>query len=236
MRRFDFVLFDADNTLFDYDRAEGFALESLLKERGVELGPDVHDTYRRINAEYWRRYEQGEVTQDELRVGRFAEFAKAVGVEADAAGLSERYLEFLASAGFLIQGAEQIVAALAEAEVTLGLITNGIEEVQRGRLSRSPLADAFVSVTISGEVGSKKPDRRIFEIAFQRSGNPEKDRSIIVGDSLSSDIAGGHNFGIATCWFNPSGARIREDLVSSGRTPDYVVSDLGELREVVGLT
>jgi 2-haloacid dehalogenase len=228
VKRFDFILFDADNTLFDYDRAERHALTTTLRELGAEASEAVHRTYRRINADYWRRFENGTVTAADLRSGRFADLAAEIGLDIAGEQMSSRYLRHLGQASFLIDGAQSVVEELSRRGFLLGLITNGLEDVQKSRLSLSPIAEYFSSVTISDEVGAKKPDPKIFEIAFSRSGNPDKSRSLVVGDSLTSDMAGGRNFGIATCWYNPEGNPAPQDS-----PPDYEISALHHIFDLM---
>ncbi len=145
----------------------------------------------------------------------------------DAATLSRRYLDHLARGSYLIDGAEDICRYMAQ-RYTLAILTNGIAEVQRSRLSRSVLHDIIPHIIISEEVGLSKPDPRIFECAMDMLGRPRRDAVLMVGDSLSSDIRGGVNAGIHTCWYNPHGATCCEDLA-----PTYEIRALEELRLLV---
>jgi 2-haloacid dehalogenase len=225
--RYKWILFDADGTLFDYDRAEATALERTFLESGLSFEPEY--AYRRIDTQIWLDYEQNKIAQDVLRVRRFELLFEAVDVEADARAFSARYLEHLGDQAVLIEGAEETVKAL-QGQVGLVLITNGIKEVQRSRLQRSTIRDCFVDVVISDEVGVSKPDPGIFDVAFRKMGHPRKGEVLIVGDSLTSDIRGGAAYGIDTCWFNPA---------QEPRTPDvdirYEIGELGELLVILGV-
>jgi YjjG family noncanonical pyrimidine nucleotidase len=198
------LIFDADGTLFDYDRAEAVALVETFESFGVTFEPRYGDVYRQINAAIWREFEQGTITASALRVERFRRLFDALGFAVDPTAFSERYLDHLAHRGDLIDGAEQVVAALF-GRYRLLILTNGLSEVQRSRLAHSGLAGYFEDIVISDEVGVAKPGPQIFDVAFERMGRPAKSEVLLVGDSLSSDIAGGQAYGLDTCWFNPNG-------------------------------
>ncbi len=225
--KYTWLLFDADGTLFDYDRAEVVALQRTFEQMGDGFEPGYVRAYRRINADLWRAYERGEIDQVRLRTERFARLSAALGLDLDAAQFSDRYLQHLGQATYLIPGAEEVLAAL-HGKVGLGLITNGIADVQRSRLGRSTIGGYLSPWIISEEVGVAKPDRAIFEIAFEKMGQPRKEEVLIIGDSLTSDMQGGRNFGIDTCWFNPAGKRrlspVRYEIHDLREIPDLVAA------------
>lgn len=225
--RYRWLLLDADGTLFDYDRAETKALALTFQESGYELQDRHIPIYRQINGQLWLDFEQGEVAQDHLKVHRFELLFEEMGASLDAAAFSERYLENLARFADLIEGAEEVVRTLY-GKVGMVLITNGLAAVQRSRLARSPLAGYFADVVISEEVGVSKPDGRIFDVAFEKMGNPKKEAVLIVGDSLTSDMRGGIDYGIDTCWFNPQGRRGTDMPIR------YEIRSLQELVDIVG--
>ncbi len=201
--KYKWLLFDADNTLFDFDQAETKALEKTFWHTGHAFDINFIDIYRRINKQIWQEFERGEIKQSELKVKRFAMFLEAIGLETDSDAFSQNYLHHLSRASDLIEGADTLLAALAR-QVEMLIITNGLKEVQRPRLAQSGLEHYFADIIISEEVGSAKPDRRIFDVAFEKMNHPAKEAVLIIGDSLTSDIQGGHDYGIDTCWFNPA--------------------------------
>jgi len=221
------LLFDADGTLFDYDRAEAVALRRTFARFGQPFEPNYAVSYRRINAGLWQAYERGEISQTQLRTERFARLFQTVGLALDANAFSDHYLYHLAEATFLIEGAKEVLAAL-HGRVGLALITNGLADVQRPRFGRSTIGGYLSPWIISEEVGVAKPDPAIFKIAFQAMGDPLKEEVLIIGDSLTSDIQGGNNFGIATCWFNPrgkprpAGIRVNYEIRNLQEIPDLV--------------
>ena len=224
--KYRWLLFDADGTLFDYDRAEATALRRAFARFDQPFEPEYAAAYRRINADLWRAYERGEIDQDRLRLERFARLFAALGLDLNAAQFSAIYLQHLAQAAYLIPGAEDVLTAL-HGKMGLALITNGVADVQRSRLGRSTIGGYLSPWIISGEVGVAKPDRAIFEIAFRAMGQPRKKEVLIIGDSLTSDMEGGRSFGIDTCWFNPRG---------KPRPPGIEVHyEIRDLREILHL-
>lgn len=199
---YSWLLLDADGTLFDYDRSEAIALARSFRDIGVAFDPAYLPVYRDINGRLWKEFEQGEVTQARLRTKRFELLAEAMEIDVDLELLSRRYLIRLAEGTDLMAGAEALLQAL-HGRVGLLLITNGLAEVQRPRLVRSTIGHFFSHLIISEEVGSAKPHRPIFDVAFSRMSHPPKEQVLIVGDGLSSDIQGGSDYGIDTCWYNP---------------------------------
>ena len=202
MMKYKWLLFDADHTLFDFDLAEVKALANSFTEFGYPYNGTTGETYRTINQQIWRQLERGEITPQALRTTRFLRLFETVGIKADPEPFSDAYLRHLANCGDLIEGAEEAIHQLSQ-NYQLGLITNGLSDVQRPRLAASPLQPYFKTFTISNEVGYAKPDPRIFDVAFAAMGNPAKSDVLIIGDSLTSDMQGGFNYNIDTCWFNP---------------------------------
>lgn len=227
---YDVVLFDADDTILDFYRAETWALEATLDEFGGTLPvADYIDRFRAINATVWAKYERGEATSQEIRLERFVLLLAELGMNADPELVSARYVEHLGESAFTVEGARPLVSALAGL-VPIGLVTNGIGAVQRSRLAKSGLGDYFQALVISEEVGVQKPDPRIFAIARAAVGATPTDRIIMIGDGLGSDIAGANAAGIDSCWVNLRGRPANPEIV-----PTYTVTSLGEVYPLLGL-
>ena len=228
MTRYSIVLLDADGTLLDYDKAEDYAFTAVCRDLGISASRDNDlSIYRRINAELWHALERGEIDQDTLAVERFQRLLQEIGQEADAKAMAEGYLSHLGEAGFLIPEALELVRDLAD-RTRLVLITNGLARVQRSRLAASGLERYFTDIIISDEVGVQKPDPAIFERALSPFSGVARAEVLMVGDSLSSDIQGGTNSGIPTCWYNPEGADNPD-----GPRPTHEIYDLSELRSLI---
>ncbi len=227
--KYKWLLLDADNTLFDYDRAEAMALQRTFEQFGHEFQPTYAVAYRRINSEIWLQFEQGKISQARLRMRRFELLFEAIRAESDPLEFGAAYIQNLAQGAYLIDGAERVVKSFV-GRVGLVLITNGLKDVQRSRLARSTIGDCFSDIVISEEIGAAKPDARIFQVAFERMDNPKKEDVLIVGDSLTSDIKGGNVFGIDTCWFNPNRLTCDQDVEIQ-----YEIRHLDELWDILGI-
>jgi 2-haloacid dehalogenase len=225
--KYSWVLFDADGTLFDYERAEAQALRATFAELAEPFREEYFQTYHTYNAQVWSEFEQGRINASDLRVERFHRMLAAAGIERQAEEFSRAYLPNLARGADLIAGAEGAIAALRPL-CKLGLITNGLSDVQRPRLAASPLADAFDLVAISEELGVAKPHAAYFDAVFARIAWPERGQVLVVGDGLTSDIQGGLAYGLDACWFNPRGLPADERY-----PPTYTVARLADVVRIV---
>lgn len=232
---YGWVLFDLDGTLLDYAAAEAAALEATLIAAGLEASPEVAADYRRINAGHWAALERGETTPEQLRLARWQELLAEHGLlDRDPSGIADTYIRHLAAGSQLVEDADEVMADLAR-DHQLALITNGLADVQRPRIEAAGMT-AYTSVlVISDEVGAAKPDAAIFDVAFEAMGGPSPGEVLMVGDSLTSDIAGGHAYGLDTVWFNPEGGRNArpEDVLPDGVRPVWEISRLTELPTIV---
>lgn len=225
---YTWLLFDADGTIFDFDAAEEQALEWTFQQMGFDYLPEYGRLYREINAAIWNDLEQGRIQPGAINGLRFERLLATIGMtpRPDLHAFGERYLGNLARGTQLIDGAQEVVEAI-HGRYRLAIITNGLKEVQRLRLARSTVGRFFQPVIISQEVGASKPDPRIFDAAFAKMGAPARSEVLIIGDSLSSDIAGGSAYGIDTCWFNPAGKSRPNDI--------QITYEIGDLRELLDL-
>ncbi len=227
MSQYRWLLFDADGTLFDYDQAEAAALANTFREFDFQYRPEYAPVYREINGQIWRDFERGLIDQISLRTGRFVMLFKALELDADPERFSRKYLENLSMGTYLIDGAEEVLRIL-RSDFGLAIITNGLKDVQRPRFARSTIGEYFDVLVISEEVGAAKPDPAIFDVAFELIGQPPRKDVLMIGDSLTSDIAGGLGYGIDSCWFNPSHLEPVPDL-----DVQYEISDLRQLLNIL---
>jgi 2-haloacid dehalogenase len=226
--KYRYLVFDADGTLFDYDAAEARALESTFASFQIPYDADIHGLYVAINRRVWADFEKGRISSRQLRTRRFEELVSESGWEADPAVLSREYLIHLGNAGVLLPGARDAVERLSK-DFTLALATNGISDVQKRRLAASGLGSFFAAVVISDQIGIAKPASGYFDILFERLGHPPISETLIIGDGLSSDMAGGEGYGMDTCWFNPRGLANETAI-----RPTYEISTLEEIDAIVG--
>ena len=221
--RYSTVLLDFDHTLLDSDTSEIEAYKLTLRNQGVADPMQYFDTYKRINMGLWSAAERGEILPNDVKKTRFELMAEELGCEWDIDQMADDFVVGFASFGDLYPGAIDLLEALT-GRVSLVLISNGLSEVQRPRIARLGIEKYFDAIVISAEVGTTKPGSRIFDITFDLLGNPPKDSAVIVGDRLSSDIKGGADYGIATCWYNPHGAVAGPD--------DVVIHEIKTLEEL----
>lgn len=227
MAKYDFLLLDADETLFDFPRAEREALCDALRAMGILPNEEMITKYSEINDRHWKMLERGEISKSELRVARFAAFCAYYGFDVDVSCLATAYTDALSTKAYLLPHALEVCRALAT-KCKLYIITNGIASVQRGRLEPSPLREFIQELFISEELGAEKPHAAYFDAVAAKIPHFDRQKALVVGDSLSSDMRGGVNAGIDTCWFNPKGKPAPEALSIT-----YTISTLKELIPLV---
>lgn len=174
-----------------------------MTDAGVVEPGRYKEMYQTINLALWAEVERGEITPQQVRTRRFERLVAEVGLDADPQEMADTFVAGLGANGDLYNGAREVMEQLSK-RVSLALVTNGLSEVQRARINRLGINDYFDAIVISAEAGSAKPGTEIFDIAFADLKFPRKESALMVGDNLSSDIQGGTNYGIATCWYNPS--------------------------------
>ncbi len=228
MKRYDFVLLDADNTLFDFDRAEHEALKKAMTERGYPFTPETEAVYLTINRALWAQFDRGEADQKWLTVERFRRLDATLGGQNDPEAFNQDYLTYLGEGAFLLPGAEAFCQTLYEEGCTLALATNGVARVQHARMEASPLAPYFPHLFISEELGAQKPQPAFFQPMLAALGVPDKARCLMVGDNLNSDIKGGVDAGLDTAWFNPHGLPNATHI-----RPTYTVAGYDQLLSVI---
>jgi len=225
--KYSWLFFDADGTLFDFDAAQENAIEMTFSGLKIPFNDSFHKIYYDINREIWARFERKEIEQKNLSVQRFGMFFDAINVQSNPQKASKLYLEYLSQGHQLLDGAEQLIKEL-HGKYKLLLITNGLKSVQRPRFSESSITPYFKEIIISEEVGSAKPHTEIFDITFDKIGNPEKESVLIIGDNLGSDILGGQNYGIDTCWYNPKNYESQD-----GINPTFEIKNFTNLTSIL---
>lgn len=229
---YDILLFDADQTLFDFDRSERESIERLFAEFGLPFSDAIYAEYHAVNHSLWKALERGETTREALVTERFRILSERYGFSCNADAMNARYLTLLGGCSYLLDGAEALCRRL-HGKKRLYLITNGVDSVQRSRYQASPLRDCFDDVFVSGAIGSNKPEKAFFDYVAAHIDGFDPRRALVIGDSLSSDMRGGNNAGIDCCWFNPerkrndAGVQIRYEIASLDQL-DAIVCGAGE--------
>lgn len=217
------VLFDLDDTLFDFHKAEKIALTKTLVHFGIDPTEETLALYSTINAAHWKRLELGEISREEVKVGRYRELFKMIGVECDPVKATAYYESMLAIGHYFMPGAPELLGELYR-KYRLYIVSNGTAKVQEGRIGSSGIAKYMDGIFISQILGANKPDKQFFDICFAEIPDFSLSETVIIGDSLSSDIKGGINAGITTVWFNPKGIENDNDI-----KPDYTIKELSEV-------
>ncbi|MBI1224148.1 MAG: noncanonical pyrimidine nucleotidase, YjjG family [Bacteroidetes bacterium] len=226
--RYNWILFDADDTLFDFKRSARYALGQTLNDFKIDVTESNFQIYENINHEVWLAFERQEINALELRKIRFERFLEAVGEYRDPLEMNRHYLQLLSKTHFMLEGAVDLVENLKQKKYRMGLITNGLREVQRSRIAQAKMDHYFDVVVVSDEIGVSKPHLGFFEYTYEKMGVPDKTEVIVVGDSLNSDIQGGNNFGVDTCWYNPF-----EAANLTAHFPTYQIHKLEALMEIL---
>ena len=226
---YPFLLFDADDTLFDFPKASAQAFAVMCEKHNIANTPETYQIYHNINKVLWAAFDRGEVTKEYLTLERYVRFLKALDISnQDPAQCNRDYLTALGESVFPLPHAEEVCRELALRGHQLYIVTNAVASVQRNRLDRSGFSRWFQGAFISEEAGASKPSKAYFD--YVRAQLPEltAENCLIIGDSLSSDIKGANNAGLPCCWFNPKGQPLQEGLHA-----DYEISDLRQLLEIV---
>ncbi|WP_027631445.1 YjjG family noncanonical pyrimidine nucleotidase [Clostridium hydrogeniformans] len=226
--KYDIIMFDADDTLFDFKKSEREAFKNTMGEFNIEYDENYHlNIYKDINRVIWKELEEGLITQKKLKVERFKRLSYRLKVKFDEEKFAESYMNHLSYASYVYEDSIGLLEELHKNN-RLIIITNGLKKVQDNRIKKSTIAKYFEYIVVSEEVKISKPDPKIFEHTLNNISYTDKSKVLMVGDSLTSDIQGGINFGIDTCWFNP------EKIVNTTEIkPTYEIANLIELKSIL---
>ena len=220
---YEILFLDLDDTILDFHKAERIAIGKTIRDFGVEPTEELLHRYHVINKWHWEQLEQGKLTRAEVLENRFGVLFEELGLEVDKTACARAYEKNLSIGHYFLPGAEEAVDALSK-KYRLFLASNGTASVQKGRMTSANLYRFFEKVFVSQEIGYNKPSKAYFDACFSQILDFDPQKAIIVGDSLTSDILGGINAGIATCWVNPNHLPGRPDI-----KPDYEIEALHQL-------
>lgn len=224
---FKFVLMDLDDTLLDFHSSEAWALKNALSSLGVDSSEKTVARYSEINDSLWKKLEQGKITRERLLVERFEILFSELGADCSAHETWKMYESYLSKTHFFVPHAKELLEDIYN-EYELYIVSNGTASVQHGRIACSELSKYFRGIFISQEIGINKPQKGFFDYCFNKIPDFLKEKAIIVGDSLTSDIKGGNNAGIQTCWYNPRGIKCPDDV-----TVNYEIKDILQLKNIL---
>ena len=225
--KYEWLLFDADDTLLDFKLGEKRAITATFMAAGLPTDDEVIATYSKINDNLWKMLERGEVTKDRLKVLRFEQFCEYYGFNYDGAVLADAYVEQLKKQTVLLDGAEEVCRTLY-GKYKMYIITNGIEAVQTARFGGCAIKEYFEKCYISDAIGVAKPKKGFFDAVAADIEGFDVSKALVIGDSLTSDIKGGVEYGIDTCWLNPA-----EKEAPEGMDITYTIKDIRELTDIL---
>lgn len=226
--KYPYLLFDADDTLFDFPRASSRAFSIMCRKNGVPDYPETYQLYQEINLVLWEAFNRGEITKEFLTLERYVRFLKALKLDRDASLCNRDYLAALGETVFPLPHAEEVCRELARRGHKLYIATNAVASVQRSRLKACPFDDVFTGAFISEEAGAAKPHKAYYDYVRRRVPEITPENCLVIGDSLVTDIQGANNAGLPCCWFDPAGEAAPESL-----RINYIISDLRQLLDIV---
>ena len=228
MSRYPILLLDADNTLFDFNAGNRRAFAEVCRVCKLPDSDQLFHAYEKINDELWGAFDRREVSKDFVTLERYVRFFRALGLDRDPVQANRDYLDALGSKVFPLPHAEEVCRILFERGHQLYIVTNAVASVQRRRLQSSIFAEWFTDAFISEEAGASKPDAAYYDYVRRQVPGITEVNTLVIGDSLVTDILGANNAGLPCCWFNPNGKPRREGL-----RIDYEITDLRELLSIV---
>lgn len=221
------LLFDVDDTLLDFQKTEERALNELFAEQGIMLTPEVKTSYKALNHHLWQEFEKGNMTREEVTGNRFGLLFQQFGQTVDGPQMEARYRHYLNQGHDLVAGSRELIHSLAP-KADLYIVTNGVSQTQYQRLTDAELLPYFKKIFVSEDVGAQKPMKEFFDYVFDRIPELDREKTVIIGDSLTSDIQGGNQAGIDTIWFNKSQLPESEKI-----TPTYRIDSLAEIYTIL---
>ncbi len=230
MNKYTTILFDADDTLLDFDKDETQALKKVMTQYGVPVTDENISTYKTINIDLWKALERGEIDKPTLKQIRFRKFFEKISFipSEDPFKINEEYLGNLGDGGNLLHGAKELVEKLKNQGYDLYIVTNGIEHTQKQRLTKAGILHHFTDIFVSETVGHQKPKKEYFDYVLSHISEKDIGRVLLVGDSLTSDIKGAMNAGIPCVWL-----RRNKTVDYSGYEPGYIIDDITEVEKLL---
>ena len=222
------ILWDVDGTLLDFLYSQRYAITKAFESKGLLITEEIIQRFSEINGDFWKRLELGEITRKELLVGRFIQLFKEYHLEnVNVESFRLEYQEALGSVYSYIDDSLTLCTSL-KGKYDQYIVTNGVASTQRKKCNMSGLSQVMQKLFISEEVGADKPNKVFFDACLNEIEEKDKSKILIVGDSLSSDIKGGNNAGILTCWYRPDDTHNDTNIKA-----DYEISHLHDIYDIL---
>lgn len=226
MKKYKYLLFDVDGTLLDFDKAEQYALEYTFRHYDISLTYEINQRYEEINKKLWKDFENGLIDKKTVVYSRFVLLFKEFNIPVDGIAFEDDYQKALGQGYFVLPHTIEVLSALYQ-KYPLYVVTNGVSQTQYSRLEGTDIKKYFQNIFVSEDIGHQKPSKEYFDYCFKNIDKIDLSKTLIIGDSLSSDIQGGINAGIDTCWFNPNHLDKPEAMPIN-----YEIHDLRELLQL----
>ncbi len=229
--KYSLIFFDADDTLYDFNKSQKIAFKDALTYFNINYHHDIlYFEYQKLNKELWSQLEKGSLNANDLKILRFQKLFEAHKINQDPKIFGNYYIKRISQSTHTIPYAEQLCQLIHANHLEIGIITNGFADTQYPRLQKSELNKYFKSITISEEVGYRKPQKEIFALAMTKHANIPVEKILMVGDNIEADIKGAKQLGIDTCWFHRAGLKSKHDI-----NPTYLITELQQLVKILGL-
>lgn len=226
--KYKILLFDADETLFDFNRSEQTALHQAFIHFDLDFDKSLHiPLYHKVNHAIWKDFEKGIITQEALKTKRFSNLFNVLDIKVDSKNFADIYMDYLGKSSILFPDSISVIDTLSKTH-RLAIITNGLSIVQENRIAKSSISSYFEQIIISESIGLSKPSPSIFEYTLAQMQCTNKSAVLMIGDSLTSDIQGGINFGIDTCWYNPKQIENKLNI-----NPTYEINSLESIFDII---
>lgn len=226
--KFNWILFDADNTIFDFHASSEIAFHKSFQKHGIQSTAESYKLFKKINLATWKAFDENKISHEAIKEYRFSKLFEEIRVNGiDPMEFNTLYFKKLVENIRYVEGAKEILSYL-KGKVKLAIITNGMKEVQRPRLESSEIYDFFELIIVSGEIGFSKPNHSFFQYVYDEMDDCEKEKVLVVGDNLFADIKGGNDFGFKTAWFNPDLFERKDGIV-----PNYELINLNEIKNIL---
>lgn len=226
MKKYTTLYFDLDNTLLDFSASEHKAIKKLLADNNLPNTDDIIARYSAINQTWWERFERGEIQKSEIFAGRFKEFLVLYGFDGNPEKMAKDYFELLSQGYDTVKGAQEVLKYIKDKGYIVCITTNGISFTQHRRIDGCGLKRYFDYIFVSEDAGRQKPEREYFDYVMQNSPEKDKSKILVIGDSMSSDILGGINFGVDTCWLNPKNN-------PAAYKPTYEIANIMQITDIL---
>ncbi|MCL2861975.1 MAG: YjjG family noncanonical pyrimidine nucleotidase [Firmicutes bacterium] len=227
-KKYDVFLFDLDGTLFDTQLSTVVSLKEMAKRYGFVYDESVWQRYMEINIEAWKSYEKGEMSVDELFSKRISRLLDSFNIQNCENGFNAKDVVEFIDYTHLINGAEKMCKKITSKGKLIYIVTNGIQEIQVSRINNSTIKNYITDMYATDRVGFSKPNEKFFDYVLEKIPQINKDKILIIGNSLTSDIQGGINAGIDTCWLNLSNEKNKSAII-----PTYEINKLIDLERFV---